>query len=94
MDLMFFIGRWRRGYQPSLSVKGPRVTNWKLRIDLLQPRDFLWMPYSLMEVVQVVHPEILEPRHMTLWRTATTLIYFAVIKWHLVDRVLPQFGGV
>ncbi|QHO22663.1 Serine/threonine protein phosphatase 7 long form isogeny [Arachis hypogaea] len=85
--------RWG-GYQPSLSDKGPRVTNWRLRIDLLQPGDFLWMPYSLAEVVQVVHPEILEPRHMTLWRAATTLIYFAVIEWHPVDQVLPQFGGV
>ncbi|XP_020973085.1 protein MAIN-LIKE 1-like [Arachis ipaensis] len=69
------------GYQPSLSDKGPRVANWRLRIDLLQPGDFLWMPYSLAEVVQVVHPEILVPRHMTMWRAATTLIYFAVIEW-------------
>ncbi|QHO02938.1 uncharacterized protein DS421_13g428040 [Arachis hypogaea] len=85
--------RWG-GYQPSLSDKGPRVANWRLRIDLLQPGDFLWMPYSLAEVVQVVHPEILVPRHMTMWRAATTLIYFAVIEWYPVDRVLPQFGGV
>ncbi|RYR18397.1 hypothetical protein Ahy_B03g063016 [Arachis hypogaea] len=73
--------RWG-GYQPSLSDKGPRVANWRLRIDLLQPGDFLWMPYSLAEVVQVVHPEILVPRHMTMWRAATTLIYFAVIEWY------------
>ncbi|RYQ90214.1 hypothetical protein Ahy_B09g096439 isoform F [Arachis hypogaea] len=85
--------RWG-GYQPSLSNKGPRVANWRLRIDLLQLGDFLWMLYSLAEVVQVVHPEILDPRHMTLWRATTALIYFAVIEWHPVDRVLPQFGGV
>ncbi|RYR54789.1 hypothetical protein Ahy_A06g030065 [Arachis hypogaea] len=66
------------GYQPSLSDKGPRVSNWRLRIDLLQ----------------ALHPEILEPRHMTLWRAATVLIYFAVIEGHPVDRVLPQFCGV
>ncbi|QHO01745.1 uncharacterized protein DS421_13g417800 [Arachis hypogaea] len=71
--------RWG-GYQPSLSDKGPCV--------------FLWMPYSLAEVVQVVYPEILEPRHMTLWRAAAALIYFAVIEWHSVDWVLSQFGGV
>ncbi|RYQ90217.1 hypothetical protein Ahy_B09g096439 isoform B [Arachis hypogaea] len=82
--------RWG-GYQPSLSNKGPRVANWRLRIDLLQLGDML---YSLAEVVQVVHPEILDPRHMTLWRATTALIYFAVIEWHPVDRVLPQFGGV
>ncbi|RYQ90213.1 hypothetical protein Ahy_B09g096439 isoform A [Arachis hypogaea] len=72
------------------SNKGPRVANWRLRIDLLQLGDFLWMLYSLAEVVQVVHPEILDPRHMTLWRATTALIYFAVIEWHPVDRVLPQ----
>ncbi|RYQ86131.1 hypothetical protein Ahy_B10g105814 [Arachis hypogaea] len=93
-------------YQPTLSDKGPRVAYWRLRIDLLQPKDesiygfklfianFMWMPYSLLDVVQVVHPKILEPQHMTLWRTTTALIYFAVIEWHQVDRVLPQLGGV
>ncbi|RYR60747.1 hypothetical protein Ahy_A04g017803 [Arachis hypogaea] len=31
---------------------------------------------------------------MALWRSVTSLIYFAVIEWHQIDRVLPQFGGV
>ncbi|RYR05964.1 hypothetical protein Ahy_B06g085779 [Arachis hypogaea] len=53
-------------YQPTLNDKGPRVSHWRLRIDLLQHGDLLWMPYSLAKVVQVVHPEILEPRHMSL----------------------------
>ncbi|XP_020965423.1 serine/threonine-protein phosphatase 7 long form homolog isoform X1 [Arachis ipaensis] len=66
----------------------------RLKIDLLQPRDFIWMPYSALDVIQVVHPEVLEPRHTMLWRCVTSLIYFAVVEWHQVDRVLPQFGGV
>ncbi|RYQ89963.1 hypothetical protein Ahy_B09g096330 isoform J [Arachis hypogaea] len=70
--------RWS-GYNPSGSEKGPR---------------FIWMPYSSPDVLQVVHPEALEHRHMALWRSVTSLIYFAVIEWHQIDRVLPQFGGV
>ncbi|XP_015951625.1 protein MAIN-LIKE 1-like [Arachis duranensis] len=85
--------RWS-GYNPGISNKGPRVQMTRLKIDLLQPRDFIWMPYSALDVIQVVHPEVLEPRHTMLWRCVTSLIYFAVVEWHQVDRVLPQFGGV
>nr|XP_029146227.1 serine/threonine-protein phosphatase 7 long form homolog [Arachis hypogaea] len=85
--------RWS-GYSPSYSEKGPRVQSTRLKIDMLQPRDFIWMPYSSPDVLQVVHPEALEPRHTALWRSVTSLIYFVVVEWHQVDRVLPQFGGV
>ncbi|QHO22718.1 uncharacterized protein DS421_12g357530 [Arachis hypogaea] len=85
--------RWS-GYNPSGSEKGPRVQMWRLRIDRLQDREFIWMPYSSPDVLQVVHPEALEPRHMALWQSVTSLIYFAVIEWHQIYRVLPQFGGV
>ncbi|XP_072084621.1 serine/threonine-protein phosphatase 7 long form homolog [Arachis hypogaea] len=72
--------RWV-GYQPTLSDKGPRIVHWRLWIDLLQSGD-------------VMHTKILEPRNMELWRVATALIYFTVIEWYQVDRVLPQFSGV
>ncbi|RYR25389.1 hypothetical protein Ahy_B02g059105 [Arachis hypogaea] len=81
--------RWS-GYNPGISEKGPRVQMTQLRIDMLQARDFIWMPYSTPDVLQVVHPEVLEPRHTTLWRCVTSLIYFAVVEWHQIDR----FGGV
>ncbi|RYR35239.1 hypothetical protein Ahy_A10g050386 [Arachis hypogaea] len=85
--------RWS-GYSPSYSENGPRVQSTRLKIDMLQPRDFIWMSYSSPDVLQVVHPEALEPRHTALWRSVTSLIYFAVVEWHQVDRILPQFGGV
>ncbi|RYR08037.1 hypothetical protein Ahy_B05g075581 [Arachis hypogaea] len=86
------------GYNPSSSEKGPRVQMWRLRIDRLQDREgspcILSGCRTAADVLQVVHPEALEPRHMALWRSVTSLIYFAVIEWHQIDRVLPQFGGV
>ncbi|RYR65298.1 hypothetical protein Ahy_A03g011237 [Arachis hypogaea] len=85
--------RWS-SYNPGISEKGHRVQMTRLRIDMLQARDFIWMPYSTPDVVQVVHPVVLEPRHTALWRSVTSLIYFAVVEWHQVDSVLPQFGGV
>ncbi|RYQ82373.1 hypothetical protein Ahy_B10g100958 [Arachis hypogaea] len=56
--------------------------------------NFIWMPYSSLEVIQVVHPDILRPDHTLLWKSTTALIYFASIEWHQVDRVLSQLGGV
>ncbi|RYR13289.1 hypothetical protein Ahy_B04g070366 isoform B [Arachis hypogaea] len=47
--------RWS-GYNPGVSEKGPRVQMARLRIDMLQARDFIWMPYSTPDVLQVVHP--------------------------------------
>ncbi|RYR67824.1 hypothetical protein Ahy_A03g014259 [Arachis hypogaea] len=60
----------------------------------LRVRDFVWEPYSSPDVTAVVHPEILVDEHCRLWTAATSLIYFAAIEWHQVDRVVPQFGGV
>ncbi|XP_052118710.1 serine/threonine-protein phosphatase 7 long form homolog [Arachis duranensis] len=82
--------RWS-GYNPSGSEKGPRVQICPDKGEFLL--QFIWMPYSSPDVLQVVHPEVLEPRHMALWRSVTALIYFAVIEWHQIDRVFPQFGG-
>ncbi|XP_015960078.2 protein MAIN-LIKE 2-like [Arachis duranensis] len=41
------------GYNPFVSEKGPRVQMWRLQIDMLQPRDFIWMPYSSPEVLHL-----------------------------------------
>ncbi|RYR09975.1 hypothetical protein Ahy_B05g078420 [Arachis hypogaea] len=47
--------RWS-GHNPSACEKGPR---------------FIWMPYSSPDVLQVAHPEVLEPRHTALWWCVT-----------------------
>ncbi|RYQ96511.1 hypothetical protein Ahy_B08g092285 [Arachis hypogaea] len=64
------------------------------RLVLEQVGSFIWMPYSSLEVIQVVHPDILRPDHTLLWKSTTALIYFASIEWHQVDKVLSQLRGV
>ncbi|RYQ88334.1 hypothetical protein Ahy_B09g095585 isoform I [Arachis hypogaea] len=56
--------------------------------------QIVWEPYGSVDVLAVIHPEILTEEHSWLWRAVTNLIYFAVIEWHQVDRVFPQLGGV
>ncbi|MED6181599.1 hypothetical protein PIB30_020865 [Stylosanthes scabra] len=87
-----FVARWG-GYLPQSDEKNPRVLQMRHRLDMLRGSDFVWVPYSALEVVVVIDASILEERHTLVWRSVTTLIYFGIIEWHQVDRVLPQFGG-
>ncbi|RYQ99456.1 hypothetical protein Ahy_B07g087388 isoform E [Arachis hypogaea] len=68
------------------------------RFPSLRPEGFEAFSFPLassaLDVLAVVHPEILTEEHSRLWRAVTSLIYFAVIEWHQVDRVVPQLGGV
>ncbi|RYR38117.1 hypothetical protein Ahy_A09g043070 [Arachis hypogaea] len=65
---------------------GSATLSWLYRFSGFQPDGFdvfYWLlASSLPDVIQVVHTEILEPRHMALWRVAAALIYFTVIEWH------------
>ncbi|RYR30910.1 hypothetical protein Ahy_B01g055701 [Arachis hypogaea] len=81
--------RWAT-YLPTSDVREQRVVSTRLSLDRLRDRD----SYSVPEVAAVVHPEILVKEHSRLWRAVTSLIYFAAIKWHQLDRVVPQLGGV
>ncbi|RYR46064.1 hypothetical protein Ahy_A07g031824 isoform E [Arachis hypogaea] len=68
------------------------------RFPTLRPTGFDRFGFPLtsssVDVAAVIHPEILADEHRRLWTAVTSLIYFAAIEWHQVDRVLPQFGGV
>ncbi|RYR46837.1 hypothetical protein Ahy_A07g032679 [Arachis hypogaea] len=91
--LICFTIRWS-AYLPPNDGKEQRVLSYRLALDRLTARDIVWEPYSAVDVLAVVHPEILTEEHCRIWRAVTTLIYFAVIEWHQVDRVVPQLGGV
>ncbi|RYR09324.1 hypothetical protein Ahy_B04g070091 isoform H [Arachis hypogaea] len=85
---------WWSAYLPPNDGKEQRVIRYRLALDRLTARDIVWEPYSALDVLAVVHPEILTEEHSRMWRAVTALIYFAVIEWHQVDRVVPQLGGV
>ncbi|RYR72529.1 hypothetical protein Ahy_A02g006758 [Arachis hypogaea] len=61
---------------------------------LFTDMSIVWEPYVELDVLAVVHPEILIEEHNRLWWAVTALIYFAVIEWHKVDRVVLQLGGI
>ncbi|RYR10916.1 hypothetical protein Ahy_B05g079397 [Arachis hypogaea] len=69
---------------PWNDARAQRLVSARLALDRLRVHD----------VAAVIHPEILVDEHRRLWTAVTSLIYFAAIEWHLVDRVLPQFDGV
>ncbi|RYR65852.1 hypothetical protein Ahy_A03g011772 [Arachis hypogaea] len=81
-------------YLPTSDRKEERVVQCRLALDCLGDRDIVWEPYASLDVMAVVHPEIPTEEHSRLWRACTCLIYFAVIEWHQMDRVLPQLVGV
>ncbi|MED6216052.1 hypothetical protein PIB30_004083 [Stylosanthes scabra] len=77
--------RWLR-YQPTSNEKEPLVVAYRTHLDLLSVRADI--------VEAVVHPSIWHVDHKALWTSIVPLIYFSTIKWHQVDRVIPQFEGV
>ncbi|RYR65316.1 hypothetical protein Ahy_A03g011254 isoform C [Arachis hypogaea] len=64
------------------------------RFPTLRPSGFDRFGFPLasrfVEVAAVIHPEILVEEHRRLWAALTSLIYFAAIEWHQVDRVHTQ----
>ncbi|XP_072073858.1 serine/threonine-protein phosphatase 7 long form homolog [Arachis hypogaea] len=94
-DAFYFplASRWAT-YLPSSDGKERRIIQYRLALDRLTHRDIMWEPYGSLDVLAVIHSEILTEEHSRLWRALTSLIYFAVIEWHQVDRVFPQLGGV
>ncbi|RYR08039.1 hypothetical protein Ahy_B05g075586 [Arachis hypogaea] len=91
--VLFLQLRWAT-YLPSSDGKERRIIQYRLALDRLTHRDIVWEPYGSLDVLAVIHPEILTEEHNRLWRAVTSLIYFAVIEWHQVDKVFPQLRGV
>ncbi|RYR38545.1 hypothetical protein Ahy_A09g043594 [Arachis hypogaea] len=85
---------WWATFMPRNDPGDQRLVSACLSLDRLRVHDFVWEPYSSAEVGAVIHPEILADEHRRLWTAVTSLIYFAAIEWHQVDRVLPQFSGL
>ncbi|RYR67942.1 hypothetical protein Ahy_A03g014415 [Arachis hypogaea] len=55
---------------------------------------FVWETYAVLDVLVVVHPKILIEEYCRLWWVVTSLMYFAMIEWHQVDRVVSQLDDV
>ncbi|RYR51324.1 hypothetical protein Ahy_A06g026342 [Arachis hypogaea] len=60
------MGRWS-AYLPLNDSKEQRVLSYQLALDRLTARDIVWEPYSVLDVLAMVHPEILTEEHSRIW---------------------------
>ncbi|RYQ91094.1 hypothetical protein Ahy_B09g096956 isoform C [Arachis hypogaea] len=93
-DFSFLLASRWAAYLPPNDGEEQKVIRYRLALDRLTAQDIVLEPYSSLDVLAVVHPEILTAKHSRLWRVKTSLIYFSMIEWHQVDRVVAQLGGV
>ncbi|RYR46325.1 hypothetical protein Ahy_A07g032068 [Arachis hypogaea] len=77
--------RWAT-YLPTSDGKEQQIIQYHLALDRLGDRDIVWEPYGSLDVLAVIHLEILTEEHSRLWWAVTNLIYFAVIEWHQAAR--------
>ncbi|RYQ92464.1 hypothetical protein Ahy_B09g098698 [Arachis hypogaea] len=70
--------RWAE-FVPRNDAGAQRLLSARLALDRLRAHDFVWEPYSSVDVGAVIHPEILADEHRRLWTAVTSLIYFAAI---------------
>ncbi|RYR10036.1 hypothetical protein Ahy_B05g078496 [Arachis hypogaea] len=54
--------RWAAYLPPNVGKK-QRIINYRVALDRLSTRDIVWEPYSGLDVLAVVHPEILMEEH-------------------------------
>ena len=53
---------------------------------------FVWQPYEDAAIDAHIPDDVRGER--PLWSTVSPLICFEVLEWHVVDRVMRQFGFV
>ncbi|RYR20797.1 hypothetical protein Ahy_B03g066044 [Arachis hypogaea] len=85
---------WIFWWFPTLRPHGFDDFTFSLAFRFCCPFQFVWETYAALDVLVVVHPEILIEEHCRLWWVVTSLIYFAMIEWHQVNRVVPHLGDV
>ncbi|XP_072087060.1 serine/threonine-protein phosphatase 7 long form homolog [Arachis hypogaea] len=76
--VIFLSFKWAT-YLPTSDGKEQQIIQYRLALDRLGDRDIVWEPYGSLDVLAVIHPEILTEEHSRLWR---------------VDRIFPQLGGI
>ncbi|RVX06230.1 Serine/threonine-protein phosphatase 7 long form-like [Vitis vinifera] len=64
-----------------------RLKHWI--VDFLNFEMVLWDPY--MEDL-VAHLPMISLADQEIWRTMSPLVYFDIVEWHRLKRVLRQFG--
>ncbi|RYR10900.1 hypothetical protein Ahy_B05g079377 [Arachis hypogaea] len=84
-ELLQLLQSWAR-YQPMQNEKESRGIYYFFHV--------VREPYFAHDALAMIHPKILAEKHSNLQIAITSLIYFAAIEGHLVERVIRRFGGI
>ncbi|KAK5812362.1 hypothetical protein PVK06_027791 [Gossypium arboreum] len=68
------------------------VLIYRLMIENHAGEGFVWMPYSVPEIMAVIPSSAYV--HLNLWCISAPVINFHIVEWYHGDQVLQQFGCI
>ncbi|KAG8490274.1 hypothetical protein CXB51_015841 [Gossypium anomalum] len=83
------VNRWSTNLGIGRSYKVPI---YRLMIENHSGEGFIWMPYSVLEIMAVIPLSVRV--HSNLWCISAPVINFQIVEWYHGDRVLRQFSCI
>ncbi|KAJ7968770.1 Serine/threonine-protein phosphatase 7 long form-like [Quillaja saponaria] len=81
--------RWRDDF--IVKEISPHAVHWyRQQLDMMSPHQFICMPYNTDRVIALIPAYCFRGRH--IWGAKVPLICFHIVEYHMVDRVIHQYG--